>query len=206
MATEAAFLGFTTAKWVDAIADLMQLTQKHQLLWRKDEVPRHPYPGPCYITEFSGNILVLQSKPFEKADVGNSWIRALSGVIGSAYVLRAFKADGDLLMTFPSVSALTGLKIAIDAQVNSEADSFLQAIHQATKQAANRYSDNRSAAFSQQSAEVMETTEVPNGEVSRAVEEVVVGKTTRVVEEVIPGKTATGRTETLYDKGHWNNK
>ncbi len=187
MATEASVFGFTTAKWVDAITDLMQLTQKHQLLWRRDEAPRHPYPGPCYITEFNGNTLILQSKPFEKADVGGNWIRALSGVIGSAYVLRAFKPDGDLLMTFPSVSALTGLKIAIDAQVNSEADSFLQAIHQATKQAGDRYSDNRNDPFSQQSLKVMGTTEMPDGE------------TSRVVEEVVVGKTATDRMETVHD-------
>ncbi len=187
MATESNVFGFTTAKWVDAITDLMQLTQKHQILWRRDEVPRHPYPGPCYITDFNGNTLVLQSKPFEKADVGSNWVRALSGVIGSAYVLRAFKPDGELLMTFPSVSALTGLKIAIDAQVNSEADSFLQAIHQATKQTVDRSSDIRNAPFFQQPKEITETTEMPNRE------------TTRVVEEVVVGKTATDRTETVHD-------
>ncbi len=187
MATEANVFGFTTAKWVDAITDLMQLTQKHQLLWRRDEVPRHPYPGPCYITEFNGNTLILQSKPLEKADVGNSWIRALSGVIGSSYVLRAFKPDGELLMTFPSVSALTGLKIAIDAQVNSEADSFLQAIHQATKQTVDRSSDNRNAPFFQQPREITEATEMPNRE------------TTRVVEEVVVGKATTDRSETIHD-------
>ena len=190
MAAELGVFGFTTGKWVDAITDLMQLTQKHQLLWRRDEVPRHPYPGPCYITEFSGNTLILQSKPFEKADAGSSWIRALSGVIGSAYVLRAFKPDGDLLMTFPSVSALTGLKIAIDAQVNSDADAFLQAIHQATKQTVDRHSNNRDDPFSQQSSqrslEMAETTEVPIRETIHVIE-VVVGK--------------TGRAETTYDTG-----
>ncbi len=189
MATEANVFGFTTAKWVDAITDLMQLTQKHQLLWRRDEVPRFPYPGPCYITEFNENTLMLQSKPFEKADVGSSWVRALSGVIGSAYILRAFKPDGELLMTFPSVSALTGLKIAIDAQVNSEADSFLQAIHQATKQTVDRSSDNRSDTYPKQSIEVAGTTETP------------AEKTSRMVEEVVVGKAATAWAETVYDAG-----
>lgn len=187
MATEANVFGFTTAKWVDAITDLMQLTQKHQLLWRRDEVPRHPYPGPCYITDFNGNALILQSKPFEKADVGSSWVRALSGVIGSAYVLRAFKPDGELLMTFPSVSALTGLKIAIDAQVNSEADSFLQAIHQATKQTVDRSFDDRNAPALQQPREITETTDATNGE------------TVYIVKEVVVGKTATDQTETIHN-------
>lgn len=129
-------ISFTTEKWVTAVTDLMALTQKRQLLWREDPAPREPYPGPCYITEFNGNVLVLQKKPLQKALTLGPALAALFSMVGSDYVLRAFKPDGEALTTFPSVAALNGLKIAIDAQLHSEEDTFLQAIHQATQRVA----------------------------------------------------------------------
>ena len=126
-------ISLTTEKWVTAVTDLMQLTQKRQLLWREDPMPREPYPGPCYMADFNGNVLVLQKKPLQKALTFGPLVAALLNIAGSDYVLRAFKPDGEVLTTFPSVAALNGLKIAIDAQVHSEEDTFLQAIHQATQ-------------------------------------------------------------------------
>ncbi len=58
---------------------------------------------------------------------------------GSNYILRAFRPNGELLTIFPSVAALNGLKIAIDAQLQTQGDaledSFLQDIHQTAKNA-----------------------------------------------------------------------
>ena len=85
------------------------------------------------MTEFNGNTLILQGKPLPKWDEKNALLHALIGLSGSNYVLRVFKPDGELLLTFPSVAALNGLKIAIDGQLHSEEDSFLEAIHQAIK-------------------------------------------------------------------------
>ena len=139
MAASPAVISFTSEKWVKAITDLMALTQKSQLLWQEESAAKEPYPGPCYVTEFNGNTLILQRKPLEKSPEPGHWFRLLNGVVGSTYTLRAFKPDGELLTTFPSVAALNGLKIAIDAQLQKEEesleDSFLREIHQTAKNA-----------------------------------------------------------------------
>lgn len=122
-------------KWVTAITDLMELTQKKQLLWREDKVPRHPLPGPCYLADFNGNTLILQPRPFSKSERENALLMLFRG-LGGRYVLRVFRPDGEQLTVFPSVAAINGLKIAIDAQLHHEEDSFLQAIHQATQKVA----------------------------------------------------------------------
>lgn len=140
MAVSPTIASSTAEKWVTAITDLMALTQKHQLSWREEPAAKDPYPGPCYVTEFNGNTLVLQRKPSENSS-DSVWLRLLtsSATFGSSYFLRAFKPDGELLTTFPSVAALDGLKIAIDAQLQREGDaledSFLQEIHQTAKNA-----------------------------------------------------------------------
>lgn len=136
MAVSPTIASSTTGKWVTAITDLMALTQKHQLSWQEEAAAKDPYPGPCYVTEFKGNTLVLQRKPSEETSGPGYIVRAAMHILaGSNYVLRAFRPDGELLTTFPSVAALNGLKIAIDAQLQTEEDSFLQDIHQTAKNA-----------------------------------------------------------------------
>ena len=149
MAASPTVVGFAINKWITAITDLMALTQKRQLLWREETAAKDPYPGPCYVTEFNGNTLVLQRNPSENLP-GSGWLlrSLLSGAaVGNAYTLRAFKPNGELLTIFPSNAALNGLKIAIEAQLQKERgdlgdsvkdsveDSFLQSIHQTAKNA-----------------------------------------------------------------------
>lgn len=145
MAASPALVSLTVDKWITAITDLMALTQKRQLLWREESAAKDPYPGPCYVTEFNGNTLILQRRPSENLP-GSGWLlRTLlsNATVGNTYTLRAFKPDGELLTTFPSVAAMNGLKIAIDSQLQKEGDgladsvedSFLQSIHQTAKNA-----------------------------------------------------------------------
>lgn len=130
-------------RWVDAVFQLIRLTQTGAAIWRPvdQDDPRYPI---SYVSDFDGHVIRLDRVeeinfagflgslgltpwiPSTSSRRGDTDVGGIGGIGIGGISLRVFKPDGSLLMRFPDIPPLRGLVDAIEAQNAGEADAFLQ--------------------------------------------------------------------------------